>query len=381
MQVSKSEKPGVYSSYSTSKISGQSVGVKSVGIAAVNGLAATDRVYCLTSEEEASEIFGEGSMTNLVAMALENGALSAYCVAVGEMSVAVTVDDSLEESLEDLEEGLEGENEGSEETGSVVVYDYETAFALLEEEEGISMILCDSTEVAVQQALRDSVVAASAERKERIGVVAIAPSGAVADAVAQAKELNSERMVLVGGKCTSVEAAVLYAAAVAGVMATETDPALPLNGLTLTGVDSLTGNYSDNEMDVLLGSGVTTLEQSAGLVSIVRGVTSRTTTGGETDSTWREISTILVIDDVIPQLRSALKAKFQRSKNTDLTRGAIRSQVVVELERKKSSEIIVDYGDITVAASETDPTICEVAVSFAVAHGLNQIWISANVEV
>ena len=119
----------------------------------------------------------------------------------------------------------------------------------------------------------------------------------------------------------------------------------------------------------------------AGSYYVVRGVTTRTTTGGAADATWKELTTILVVDEVIPGLRNALRAKFSRVKNTAQTRGAIRSQTVMELEKRVSREIIDGYEDVTVSALEDDPTVCLVEFAFTVAHGLNQVWLSAHITV
>ena len=110
-------------------------------------------------------------------------------------------------------------------------------------------------------------------------------------------------------------------------------------------------------------------------------MTTRTTTGGAADTAWRELTTILVVDEVIPGLRNALRARFSRAKNTPQTRGAIRSQTVMELEKRVSREIIDGYEDVTVTASEDDPTVCLVEFAFTVAHGLNQVWLSAHITV
>ena len=126
---------------------------------------------------------------------------------------------------------------------------------------------------------------------------------------------------------------------------------------------------------------MTPLEAAGGQVSIVRGVTTRTKTGGSADATWRELTTIRGVDDVIPAVRDALRAKFSRAKNTAQSRGAIRSQVVLELENKLAREIITGYGDVTVTADSENPTVCLVDFSFTVAHGLNQIWLSAHITV
>ena len=78
------------------------------------------------------------------------------------------------------------------------------------------------------------------------------------------------------------------------------------------------------------------------------------------DTTWRELTTILIVDEVIPTIRSALRTRFARSKNTAQSRGAIRSQVVLELEEMKSR--LVEFG-------------------FTVAHGLNRIYLTAHITV
>lgn len=102
---------------------------------------------------------------------------------------------------------------------------------------------------------------------------------------------------------------------------------------------------------------------------------------GAADKTWRELTTVRIVDDVIPALRASLRARFVRSKNTAQVRAAIRSQVMVELENKRAQEIIDSFGEVSVKASEDDPTVCLVEFSFAVAHGLNRIYLSAHITV
>jgi hypothetical protein len=87
------------------------------------------------------------------------------------------------------------------------------------------------------------------------------------------------------------------------------------------------------------------------------------------------------VDDVIPGIRQALRTQFARSKNTLQTRGAIRTQVIVQLEDKLAKEIIDSYDNVTVEADADDPTVCRVQFDFAVAHGLNQIYLTAHITV
>ena len=250
--------------------------------------------------------------------------------------------------------------------------------------EDVQVVVCDSADRAVQQALRDAVEEASAARRERVAVVGGSGEDAAA-LVERAAALNSERVVLVGPDALDGRGGVLpsvfAAAAVAGAVAAGQDPAAPLNGAALRGLEGLAADYSDGEIDLLVRGGVTPLESAAGVISPVRGITTRTTTGGAADATWRELTTVLIADDVIPSIRNALRSKFSRAKNTARNRGAIRSQVIVELEKKAAAEIIDSYGDVTVSASPDDPTVCLVEFGFAVAHGLNQIYLTVHITV
>ena len=237
----------------------------------------------------------------------------------------------------------------------------------------------------MQQSLRDKVLEASASRRERIAVAAGAKGETVSALVERAAALNSERMVLVAPGSIDAEGTGLdgleVAAAVAGAIAAQRDPAIPLGGAVLQGLKGLAASYHDNELDMLILGGVTPVEMLGGEAVVVRGVTTRTTTGGEADATWRDLSTILVIDTVIPALRSSLRSKFRRAKNTARGRGAIRAQVVLELENFMAREIITAYDNVAVTADEEDPTRAIVDISFTVAHGLNQLWLSAHITV
>lgn len=345
MTVTTQERPGVYSSYDASTVVSGQAGAKTVGLVAIcEDCDGYGEAQYLTSHEEACNLFGsDASISELVRLILLNGAASVVAVAV-----------------EDDE-------------------DYEDAFAVFEKLDGIGLMCCDSTDLTVHQDLRDSVETVSQSRKERIAVVAAGSGKTVANLVTHAAGLNSERMVLVA---PAVEGGTVeVAAAVAGAIAGATDPAVPLGGAVLLGLDSLELSYSDSEIDLLVRGGITAVEEISGETSVIRGITTYTTTGGVSDTTWRELTSILIVDDVIPTLRSSLRSKFQRSKNTEQSRGAIRTQAILELEQKLSNEIITSYDNVTVTALEDDPTVCMVEFSFAVAHGLNQIWLVAHVTV
>ena len=350
MSESRHERPGVYSSYDASAVVTAGRGSKIIGVAAKAASGTVGEVVTLTGYTAGVAAFGEDvdpGMSTILRLLFLNGASTVAAVRVAD-----------EEP------------------------DYAGAFGVLGQVEA-QILVCDSGELSVQQALRTAVETASEQRRERIAVVG--GSGLKAsELVERAAELNSERMVLVGPDLVRGEGTlpgVFASAALAGAIASGTDPAIPLNGAELSGLEGLTEDYTDNDIDLLVRGGVTPLESVGGVISPVRGITTRTTTGGAADSTWRELTTILIVDDIIPSIRTALRSRFSRAKNTARGRSAIRSQVIVELEKKVAAEIIDSYGEVMVNALEEDPTVCLVEFGFAVAHGLNQIYLTVHMTV
>ena len=352
MSITVHQRPGVYSSYDASGLVSGSGAGRLVGLVGINTAAQAGTVQTVTSYDQALTLFGDQGcegMAELIRLALKNGASGVAAVAAA---------------------GADG---------------YEAAFAAMARVEDVALVICDSTDAAVQKKLRSSVAEASGQRRERLCVVAGAKNETVEQLIARAKELNHERVVLVAPGGVDGQGApvsgLMVAAAVAGAIAGENDPAVPLGGAELKGLNGLSAQLEDNDVDLLILGGVTPVESLGGVISVVRGVTTRTTSGNAPDATWRDLSAIRVVDDVIPGLRSALRAKFRRAKNTQQSRGAIRSQVVLELENKLAREIITGYGEVSVEADADNPTVCLVDFSFTVAHGLNQIWLSAHITV
>ena len=333
------ERPGVYSSYDASSVVSARAAAKTIGAAAVAAKGEANKVCLITSYEEGRSTFGEDEggvhgMSALLKMLFLNGAGAVKAVAVGK--------------------GTDG------------AADYDSALA------------------EVHQSLKESVENASKTRRERIAVVGGAKES-VTQMTEHAKKLNSERVVLVGPDIMldggTEASAVFAAAAVAGAIAQSSDASVPINGAALSGAAGVSKRLGDNEIDQLVRGGVTPIECVGGVCSPVRGITTKTTSGGAADTTWRELTTILIADEVIPTIRNALRARFARSKNTAQSRGAIRSQVVLELEEMKNREIVDSYGEVLVSALASDPTVCQVEFSFTVAHGLNRIYLTAHITV
>lgn len=337
------ERPGVYSSYEvTSSVNGSSAG-GAVACAAIGAKGTALGVQRITSQAAAAESFGTGGITELCALALRNGAGAVYACAL---------------------------EEGAEEA------DYAAAFEKLCAVENVSVLFCDSRESQVHGAMREAILSASEAYCYRIGVVECC--GSTTQLVAAAAGLNSERIVLLAAGEENEPGAC--AAAFAGVVAATNDPALPMNGAELRGVEWGTV-WADADVNTLVRGGVSLIESAAGTPYVLRAVTTRTTTSGAPDSTWRELTTVRIIDEVIPGIRASLRRRFARAKNTAQTRDAIRTQVIIELQSRLEREIIDSYGAVTAQPSAEDPTACQVEFEFTVAHGLNHICLSARITV
>lgn len=348
MAIIAKQRPGVYSDYQTSGILYSKKSGKSIAIVAKSS-AETNKIYTIQKLSDAQTIFGKDSiMYSLCKTIFENGANNILAISSGDSD----------------------EN-------------YTSAFKILEEMDGINVVICDSTNVTIQQLLMQSIVSASLNKKERIGVIAAAENQSeLAD---WASSFNNERILLVAqnpiGADGSTLSGCILAAAVAAIISQYTDPSQSFNGVGFEGISKLNKALTEDEVDDYINNGIIPFEVVAGRVEIIRAVTSKTTTDNVPDKTFKEVNTILIIDEVIKSIREMLSKNISVAKNNVTTRSAISSQVTVKLQEFLDANIIDAYAVPNVYQSSDDSTICIVEIDFTVAQGINQIHITANINV
>ena len=350
MSITYHERPGVYSDYDASSI--VAVGTAQRVIALIGTSSAQAGVYTLTSYAGAQDVFGaESQLGKMLKLAYQNGAGTVLAYPVAEDSAAA----------------------------------YSPAVSAILAEKRSSLCVLGSALEAVQTAFCTALSGAAQQKGECIGICGMGAATA-AQLGARAQKLNCERVVFVGPQVyaageTAAQDGCMAAAALAGALAAERDPALPLSGLELQGLTGVTAVYSDTEYDALVAAGVTALECEGGRVQVIRALTTRSKTGGSPDKTYRELTTMLILDELIPAIRTALRTKFAHAKNNVLTRKAIRNQVVLELDERVEREIIEGYDKLTVTAAQDDRTTCVVEFEFTVVQGLNRILLTAHMNV
>ena len=218
MSETRHERPGVYSVYDASSVMSAGRAAKRIGVAALAVKGTANEAVTLTGYSAGVETFGEDNasapgMSTLLKLLFANGASTVCAVRVGTGA--------------DLEA-------------------YQTAFAALTGCD-VQVVVCDSSEMTIQKALKTAVETASAARGERIGVIG-GSGDTAAQLVIRAAAINSERMVLVGPDMKTESgtalSGVFAAAAVAGAIACGSDPAVPLNGAALYGIGSLQSAYT-----------------------------------------------------------------------------------------------------------------------------------------
>ncbi|WP_046167719.1 phage tail sheath subtilisin-like domain-containing protein [Chromobacterium vaccinii] len=208
---------------------------------------------------------------------------------------------------------------------------------------GHQIIASPFTGDAALTALRNHLDFVSGPLEQRGAIGVIATTGALADASALSAKLDSGRVTAAwyrGSAKLSADIAAAYAA----VIASEEDPARPLNTLELKGLDvvDLASRTSRTEQENALYNGVTPLEVAAGdRVQIVRAISTYTKDAqGVDDVSLLDITTIRTLDYVRRACRERIALRFPREKLSDRTPSKVRSELLDVLYKLEELEII-----------------------------------------
>lgn len=142
-----------------------------------------------------------------------------------------------------------------------------------------------------------------------------------------------------------------WLASYAAIIASEEDPARPLNGLTLRGIipSPISQCLSRTQQELALKSGVTPLEVGTGeVVSIVRVISTYTKNSeGSSDSALLDITTIRTLDYLRKAIRERMSLRFSREKLSTRILPKVRSEVLDVLRKMEELEILEEV-DINV---------------------------------
>ena len=309
-------------------------------------------VFSITGTSDAQERFGDGSiLVKAVKVLVQNGVDNIFGVIVDSEKDPITdgYADALEASL-------------GEASIKVIISDDYTDGVVAEIKTHLAM-------AESEDMFRYSVVATDKDSRDEI--------------IEYAKtKVSDSRIFIPFPACTDSTGTptdpVLVAAGMAGVIMSETsDPALPMNGVTINGIGNVDRAVLESERNMLANNGVTAIYND-GAPTIHRLVTSYTT-----DKIWQEGTTRFIADYVLENVENTLRSNYQRTKNVARILDSIKTTVKGLLENYTVLEIIenFDVSTLTVVKDPTDNYGVLVDYEFDVVTPLYTISINQHMKI
>lgn len=243
---------------------------------------------------------------------------------------------------------------------------------------GHNIIITPWNDTANLTALRTHLDNAGGPLEQRGAVGVYAHVGTVSQATTLAGTINGGR--LTNALLPSANANVFeLAAAYGAVIASEEDPARPLNTLSLTGVFAPPqANWLDRvSVENCLNNGVTPLTVGpGGKVQIERAITTYTLDPQSIpDISLLDLTTIRTLDYVRKAIRERIALRFPREKLSTRTAPKVRSEILDVLYKLEELEIVENVADnaagVLVERDSQDPNRLDAKIPCDVVNGLH----------
>ena len=216
----------------------------------------------------------------------------------------------------------------------------------------------------------------SVEQQSILGVGALTSTISAATALATA--LNSGPITLAllpGTPSTARQVAAAYAA----MIASEEDPARPLNTLVLTGIQlpPIASRLGRTEQETCLANGITPLEVGPGdQVQIVRAISTYTKNAtGATDVSLLDLTTMRTLYYFRQACRDRIRLRFPRAKLSYRTPAAVRSELLDVAKKCEELEILEEVDAnaeaLIVERSQQDVSRLNASIPADVVNGLH----------
>ncbi|OOH87337.1 phage tail protein [Pasteurellaceae bacterium 15-036681] len=191
-------------------------------------------------------------------------------------------------------------------------------------------------------ALREHLDALSAPTAKKPAIGVMGWRGTMATGTTFTSRLNHERLTVAWYR-GAIESNAMLAAGYAAVIASEEDPARPLNTLEVKGLTLVDSSQYPTfaEFDQALYNGLTPLEVVNSRVRVMRAITTYTKSATNTDDpSWLDLTTIRSMDYVRKAIEQRIELRFPRSKLNDRIAKKVRSEILDVLYRLGNAEII-----------------------------------------
>ena len=140
-----------------------------------------------------------------------------------------------------------------------------------------------------------------------------------------------------------------------------------------------TEELEEEQIEQMIQSGVTVLEEGTSGTECICCVTTRTRSGGEEDRSFTQINTVLMIDDIIRSVRERL-SQLIRGGRTLFSPDSVASLAAVVLDEKKQAGYLSEFEPPVVYEQEQDPSVCVVELEFRLVSVLSRIYLTAHIS-
>jgi phage tail sheath gpL-like len=228
------------------------------------------------------------------------------------------------------------------------------------------------------QALRNHLDNVSGPMEQRGATGTAGHVGTLAQATTLAATINSGRLTEALVPST-LSLPFEVAAAYAALLASEEDPARPLNTLVLKGIGiiPIANRLSRTEQENALLNGVTPFEVGPGdKVQVVRAVSTYTLDANSIpDISLLDITTIRTLDYVRKSCRERISLRFPRDKLSSRTPAKVRSELLDVLYKLEELEIVENVDQwkdgLVVERDSQDPNRLNAKIPTDVVNGLH----------
>lgn len=341
--MTKTMRPGIYTDYTITPVSSGRSG-RAVGIAA-RTTAECEGVQVVTTLSQAKRIFGESSEENVLMQMLT--------VLFAESSPVVYA------------AGVTEDTESA----------YQAAIDALCETDAY-LITLDRKSLTTYQYLRAKL----SVKEEKLGIVT-GIEGTAPDVLANT--LNHERVCLAVPEVTAPGQTADLSGILLAVLISGCDEISGnLNGETVEKALLLSEQYPEEKIESYLTNGICVFEERAGVITLIRGMTTKTKDdAGGSDTAYRNLGIILTIDTVIPALRELLREKLNLLQNNQAGLNTILSLVVCRLDDFVDEGLISEYQMPRISLDAEDSSVCIVEVAFTVRQGISSIYLTAHISI
>lgn len=244
------------------------------------------------------------------------------------------------------------------------------------------IIACPYVDVANVTKLRDYLNNVSGPYEQRYAIGTTGHIGTLAQATTFAASINGRRVfpcLVPNAYETSYEVSASYAA----LIASEEDPARPLNTLHLKSISAspLNDRLGRTEQESCLYNGVTPTEVGPGnRTQVVRAVSSYVlNAAGIPDESGLDITTQRSLDYTATAVVQRLALRFPRDKKTKRVKNKVRSEIIDVLYKLEELEIVENVDDnvpdILVEDDLQNPGMLDIKIPADVVNGLHNMGI------